>query len=269
MKKLDHLKNIFNNYDLFIIDLWGVVHNGIKPYEGAIKTIEELYNNKKNYVFLSNAPRPVYDVRKFLIEKMQINKKFLNTILTSGEAAINSIKNFRYGKLFFHLGPERDSKIFEGLENHKTELDKCDYILCTGLYDSEMNKLNFYEKLLENSTDKKMICTNPDLIVDRGNTQEYCAGSIAKLFEKIGGKVVYFGKPYEEIYNSILKEKDKALIIGDNLRTDIKGANLIKQDSLFITDGIHKNEIKRLDNLSNILKKYNVETNFIQEKLEW
>ena len=269
MKKLDHLKNIFNNYDHFVIDLWGVVHNGVKPYEGAMKTIEELYNNKKNYIFLSNAPRPVNDVRKFLVEKMQINKKFLNNIITSGEAAMNSIKNFNYGKFFFHLGPERDSKIFEGLENYKTELEKCDYILCTGLYDSEMNKLNFYEKLLKNSTDKKMICTNPDLIVDRGNIQEYCAGSIAKLFEKIGGEVVYFGKPYKEIYNSILKEKDKALIIGDNLRTDIKGANLIKQDSLFIMDGVHKNEIKRLDNLNNILEKYKVETNFIQEKLHW
>jgi len=269
LKKLDHLKNIFNNYDHFVIDLWGVVHNGVEPYEGAMKTIEELYNSKKNYIFLSNAPRPVDDVRKFLVEKMQINKKFLNNIITSGEAAINSIKNFDYGKFFFHLGPERDSKIFEGLENYKTELEKCDYILCTGLYDSEMNKLNFYEKLLKNSIDKIMICTNPDLIVDRGNIQEYCAGSIAKLFEKIGGEVVYFGKPYKEIYNSILKEKDKALIIGDNLRTDIKGANLIKQDSLFIMDGVHKNEIKGLDNLNNILKKYNVETNFIQEKLNW
>ena len=234
-----------------------------------MKTIEELYNNKKNYIFLSNAPRPVNDVRKFLVEKMQINQKFLSNILTSGEAAINSIKKFNYGKFFFHLGPERDSKIFEGLENHKTALEKCDYILCTGLYDSEMDKLNFYEKLLKNSTDKKMICTNPDLIVDRGNTQEYCAGSIAKLFEKIGGEVVYFGKPYKEIYNSILKEKDKALIIGDNLRTDIKGANLIKQDSLFIMGGIHKNEIKNLDNLSNILKKYNVETSFVQDQLNW
>ena len=269
MKKLDHLKNIFNNYDHFIIDLWGVVHNGVKPYEGAMKTIEELYNKKKNYIFLSNAPRPVNDVRKFLIEKMLIDKKFLNNILTSGEAAINSIKNFNYGKFFFHLGPDRDSKIFEGLENHKTNLEKCDYILCTGLYDSEMNKLNYYKKLLENSTAKKMICTNPDLIVDRGNTQEYCAGSIAKIFEKIGGEVVYFGKPHKQIYNSILKEKDKALIIGDNLRTDIKGANLIKQDSLFIIDGVHKKEITELDNLSNILRKYNVETNFIQEKLNW
>ena len=81
--------------------------------------------------------------------------------------------------------------------------------------------------------------------------------------------LVYIGKPYKEIYNSIINKTDKALIIGDNLRTDIKGANLINQDSLFIMDGIHKNEIKDLDNLSNILKKYNVKTNFVQEQLNW
>tara|TARA_A100001015_G_scaffold270730_1_gene323578 strand:+ start:155 stop:553 length:399 start_codon:yes stop_codon:yes gene_type:complete len=132
-----------------------------------------------------------------------------------------------------------------------------------------MIELEFYEKLLKKSLDKKMICTNPDLIVDKGDAQEYCAGTIAKLFERIGGEVIYFGKPYKEIYNSILKDKDKALIIGDNLRTDIKGANLIKQDSLFIMGGIHKNEIKNLDNLSNILKKYNVETSFVQDQLNW
>ena len=269
LKKLDHLKNIINNYDHFIIDLWGVVHNGIRPYQGAMKAIEELYNNKKSFFFLSNAPRPVNDVRKFLNEKMKINEKFLKNILTSGEAAINSIKNFDHGKFFFHLGPDRDRKIYQGLENYKTKLEKCDYILCTGLYDNQMSKLEFYEKLLENSLDKKMICTNPDLIVDKGNTQEYCAGTLAKLFENIGGKVTYFGKPHKEIYNSILGEKDKALIIGDNLRTDIKGANLIKQDALFILDGIHKNEIKDLNNLSNIFKKYNVETSFVQKQLNW
>ena len=269
MKKLDHLKNIINDYDHFIIDLWGVVHNGVRPYQGAMKTIEELHNNKKNYCFLSNAPRPVNDVRKFLIEKMKINKKYLKNMITSGEAAVNSIKNFDYGKFFFHLGPERDNKIYLGLENYKTKLEKCDYILCTGLYDDHMSKLEFYEELLKNSLDKIMVCTNPDLIVDKGNTQEYCAGTVAKLFESLGGKVIYFGKPYKEIYNSIISEKDKALIIGDNLRTDIKGANLINQDSLFILDGIHKNEIKDFGNLSSVLTKYNVKTSFVQEKLNW
>ena len=132
-----------------------------------------------------------------------------------------------------------------------------------------MSKLEFYEELLKNSLDKIMVCTNPDLIVDKGNTQEYCAGTVAKLFESLGGKVIYFGKPYKEIYKSIINETDKALIIGDNLRTDIKGANLINQDSLFILDGIHKNEIKDFGNLSSVLTKYNVKTSFVQEKLNW
>ncbi len=269
MKKLDHLQDIFNNYDYFIIDLWGVVHNGIEPYQGAMKTIEELHKNNKKYLFLSNAPRPVSDVKNFLVKKMRIDEKYLKNILTSGELAINSIKKFNYGKFFFHLGPERDKKIYEGLDNYKTELKKCDYVLCTGLYDDKMNELSFYEKLLKNSLNKKMICTNPDLVVDKGNSQEYCAGSIARIFEKIGGEVVYFGKPHKEIYNKIINEKDKALIIGDNLRTDIKGANNIKQDSLFILDGVHKNEILSLKNLNNIFQKYDVKTSFVQKQLNW
>ncbi len=269
MKKLNHLRDIIQNYDLLIIDLWGVVHNGITPYPGAIKVIEELHKTNKNYYFLSNAPRPVKDVREFLLKKMKIKKEFLANILTSGEAAIISIKNFSHGKFFFHLGPERDKKIYEGMDDYKTELKKCDYILCTGLYDYSMYDLDYYKKLLQGSVDKKMICTNPDLIVDRGKIQEYCAGTIAEIFKKMGGTVIYFGKPYKEIYNMILKKKNRTLIIGDNLRTDIKGANLINQDSLFIANGVHRNEIDNLENLDNILKKYNVKVNFIQNELNW
>ena len=269
MREIDHLKDIIHNYDAFIIDLWGVLHNGIKPYQSAMKTIEELHKNNKKYCFLSNAPRPVSEVREFLIKKMKIDKKFLENILTSGEAAIKSIKHFNYGKFFFHLGPDRDKKIYQGLDNYKTELKRCDYILCTGLFDNEKNELIFYKKLLKNSTHKKMVCTNPDLIVDKGNEQQYCAGSVAQTFEKIGGKVIYFGKPHKEIYNSIINQKEKFLIIGDNLRTDIKGANTIKQDSLFIINGIHKSEIESSGDINNILKRYNVKTNFIQKQLNW
>ena len=85
----------------------------------------------------------------------------------------------------------------------------------------------------------------------------------------MGGEVVYFGKPHKEIYNLIINKKNKALIIGDNLRTDIKGANLIKQDSLFILDGIHKQEIKNLGSIDSVIKKYEVRANFIQSQLNW
>ena len=268
MKKIEHLSEIFKDYNVFVIDLWGVMHNGISPIPEALEAIEQLHRNGKKFIFLSNAPRPSKVVKNFL-EKMKINKKYLNNILTSGEAALKSIKEFKYGKKFFHLGPDRDSKLYNGLENHRTTLNNCEYILCTGLYDEHMNDLNFYSKLLINFKDKIMVCTNPDLIVDRGNETEFCAGKIAQIFENLGGKVVYFGKPHFSIYNLILKKSDKALMIGDNLQTDIKGANLMNQDSIFITDGIHLKEIRESKNIESIFKKYDVRPKFIQNKLQW
>ena len=114
-----------------------------------------------------------------------------------------------------------------------------------------------------------MICTNPDLIVDRGEKREYCAGSVAKVFEKLGGKVVYFGKPYPEVYNqSTTSNNKKVIAIGDNLNTDIKGAINMSYDSLIITDGIHKEEIKK-EGIEKVLKKYNASATFFQSELKW
>jgi ribonucleotide monophosphatase NagD (HAD superfamily) len=116
-----------------------------------------------------------------------------------------------------------------------------------------------------------MLCTNPDLIVHRGSNVEYCAGSIAAIFEKLGGKVVYFGKPYPKIYNICIKKNERILAIGDNIRTDIKGANKMKFDSLFITNGIHKKEFLNLpvENYDEVLNKYKTKTNYYQERLNW
>ncbi len=268
MKKLEHLSSIYKSYDIFIIDLWGVLHNGIRPNPEAMTAIEELHKNKKKYVFLSNAPRPIENVKNFLL-KMGVEKKYLQNIFTSGEAALQSIKKSKFGKLFYHLGPDRDNYLYKGLEKYKVELNKCDYILCTGLFDEEIKNLNFYNKILNKYKDKIMVCTNPDLVVDRGDVREYCAGSIAGLFEKLGGKVIYFGKPHKEIYDLILSKNQKGLIIGDNLRTDIKGANNINQESLFILDGVHRDEISEEKNLDFLFKKYSVAPNFIQKKLAW
>ena len=114
-----------------------------------------------------------------------------------------------------------------------------------------------------------MICTNPDLIVDRGNKREYCAGSIAMIFERLGGKVIYFGKPHPEVYNQSTQTENKRIIaIGDNLSTDIKGAINMNYDSLFITGGIHNKEIEK-EGMENVLKKYEVKTNYYQSVLKW
>ena len=114
-----------------------------------------------------------------------------------------------------------------------------------------------------------MICTNPDLIVDRGNTREFCAGSVAMIFEKMGGEVVYFGKPYPEVYNHSTNNKNKKILsIGDNLNTDIKGANLLNYDSLIISNGVHKDEIKE-KGIEKVAKSYEAICNYIQSELKW
>jgi len=137
------------------------------------------------------------------------------------------------------------------------------------LYDNYDEDLNYYRELLINHISKRMICTNPDLIVDRGSKREYCAGSIALVFEKLGGQVTYFGKPHPEVYTQSIETTQKKIIaIGDNLRTDVKGANNMNYDSLFITNGIHNKEFKK-EGIENILKKYEVKIKYYQRELKW
>ncbi len=268
MKELNHLSEIFINYDTFVIDLWGVMHNGIKLNSKAVEVIDHLEKNSKKVVFLSNAPRPSSKVISFLI-KMNMDKKFLKNVMTSGEAAMHAINQNKYGKSFFHLGPPRDISVFEKVKGDKTGIENCDFILCTGLFDEYENDLNYYETLLKNHINKKLICTNPDLTVHRGNIEELCAGTIAKIFEKLGGEVKYFGKPYPEVYEKAFNnlQGKKVICIGDNLNTDIKGANILNFDSLLINNGIHKNEIS--NGIKELIKKYNVNVNYTQTELKW
>ena len=268
MKKLDHLAEIYNSYDTFIIDLWGVMHDGIKLNSKAIEAVDKLIKNKKKVVFLSNAPRPSNEVKKFL-SKLKMEDRHLKNILTSGEAAMRALQDHKYGKFFYHLGPERDNSVFYKIKENKTSLEKCNFILCTGLFDNYEDDLKHYKDLLKNHIDKKLICTNPDLTVHRGDVEEYCAGSVANIFESAGGKVIYFGKPYKEIYKMCFKEGEKTVAIGDNLNTDIRGANNMNIDSIFISNGVHRDEFKDDNELAALSLKYKVEANYYQPQLIW
>ena len=270
VKNLDQegLKSIINRYDLFFIDLWGVVHNGIELYENSINVLDNLAAAKKEFVLLTNAPRPNATVKNFL-KKMGL-KKYFENVFTSGEAAHKYLISHLGKKNFFHIGPPRDFDLFKNIEkNNVLNIEDADYFLCTGLFEDQENDLDYYKKLLSNHTSKKMICTNPDLIVDRGEEREYCAGSVAKSFEEIKGEVIYFGKPHPPVYNlstNIINKK--VLCIGDNLNTDIKGANIQNFDSLLITNGIHRKEILDTE-LMSVLKKYETRVDYIQNNLKW
>ena len=270
VKNLDQegLKSIINRYDLFFIDLWGVVHNGIELYENSINVLDNLAAAKKDFILLTNAPRPNETVINFL-KKMGL-KKYFENVFTSGEAAHKYLISELGKKNFFHIGPPKDFDLFRNIEkNNVLNIEDADYFLCTGLFEDQENDLNYYKKLLSNHTSKKMICTNPDLIVDRGEEREYCAGSVAKSFEEIKGEVIYFGKPHPPVYNlstNIINKK--VLCIGDNLNTDIKGANIQNFDSLLITNGIHRKEILDTE-LMSVLKKYETRVDYIQNNLKW
>jgi len=262
------LNSVVNKFDLFFIDIWGVIHNGIQLFENSINVLDELENLKKDYVLLTNAPRPNSTVIKFL-KKMGMNEKKCERVYTSGEAALNHLANNCNDLKFFHIGPERDFDLFKLFEKNKVnKIEKSDFILCTGLFPEYEQDLNYYKKFLKNEISKKMICTNPDLVVDRGNIREYCAGSVARIFQEIGGTVDYFGKPYPLVYNQSIDIKNKkVLCIGDNLNTDIKGANKQNFNSMLISDGIHKIEIN--NNFNNLFKEYDVTVDYIQSSLKW
>ena len=263
------LKSIVENYDIFYIDLWGVIHNGINLHKNAIEVLEKITEAKKKYVLLTNAPRPNITV-KLSLEKMGMAKEIRENVYSSGEAALVYLKKNLLNKKFYHLGPPKDFDLFLDFKKNKTESIKDSYyLLCTGLFEKQSEDLNYYKELLKEHVNKKMICTNPDLIVDKGNKRELCAGSVALVFKKMGGEVVYFGKPFPEVYNQSIDNKGKKVLsIGDNLNTDIKGANFLNYDSLIISNGVHKDEIKK-EGIDIVSKKYEAGVNFIQTELKW
>ena len=270
-KNLDSkgLQSIVENYDLFYIDLWGVVHNGIHLHNEAINVLKKLSDLKKDFILLTNAPRPNLSVKNFL-KKMGMDENIRNHIFTSGEAALNYLKNNYSKEKFFHIGPPIDFDLFLSFKDNKCmNINDAEYILCTGLLEDHYEDLKFYKNYLKDNLKKKMICTNPDLIVDKGDRRELCAGSVAMVFEKMGGEVLYFGKPYPEVYNQSINNKNKRILcIGDNLNTDLKGANLLNYDSLIIANGIHKKEIND-EGIEKTSKKYEAIVNFIQTELKW
>tara|TARA_Y100000590_G_scaffold384442_1_gene455844 strand:+ start:396 stop:1211 length:816 start_codon:yes stop_codon:yes gene_type:complete len=262
------LKSIAYEFELFFIDIWGVLHNGIELSVNAVDTLNKLEENKKEYILLTNAPRPNLDVIKFL-KKLGLDDNKCKQVYTSGEAALNHLNTEWNNTKFFHIGPPRDFNLFNQYKKNKVDdIENAELLLCTGLFDDHEEDLEFYKILLKKKVDKKMICTNPDLIVDRGQKREFCAGSVAKVFLDLGGKVDYFGKPYPLVYQKSVDIKNKKILcIGDNLNTDIKGANLQNFRSLLIYNGIHRNEIN--NNFNKLFERYNVKVDFIQSNLKW
>ena len=146
-KNLDKegLRSIVDDYQLFYVDLWGVVHNGVFLHKEAIKALNELTKKKKDFILLTNAPRPNHSVKSFL-ERLGMEKKMRDHVFTSGEAALNYLKKNFLNEIFYHIGPSRDFDLFNDFEKNESDnIEKCDYLLCTGLFDDHEDDLKYLD----------------------------------------------------------------------------------------------------------------------------
>ena len=284
-QKLKGISEISDKFDVYFIDLWGVIHNGVQCYPEALKVLEKLKEQNKKIVLISNAPRPAAVVKVFL-ETIGLKSSCYDFLVTSGDITREYISLNSSKKNFYHLGPTRDIDLFKDLNVTLTSKEECEEIICTGLVSDEEEKLQDYKTLLDFFLNKKipLICANPDEVVARGEKIVFCAGALANQYKQEGGVVRYFGKPYSEIYSFALKKirahkdfKDKkeinTLVIGDNIKTDIKGANLSNLDSVLILNGIYKDFFRdgtvNFDQLKDSVNLKYVKINYFQEELAW
>jgi len=237
---------IAGDYDALICDVWGVLHDGVRAYPIAVEALMRFRQTRGPVVLLSNAPRPSAGVATML-RHMGVPDDAYDAIVTSGGASREDLIARAHGgnlKLM-HIGPERDEPLFEGLDITLVGPEGADVVLCTGLFDDDTETPDDYAGTLAKlkARDLTMICANPDIMVPRGGVLIHCAGGIARAYEKIGGKVVYYGKPHPAIYATAFAATGGAtrvLVAGDALETDMAGANAVGLDALFVAHGLHK-----------------------------
>ena len=260
---MDHLSNfapLADRYQGFILDLWGVIHDGVKAFPHAAVCLERLQAAGKATLLLSNAPRPNAAVQA-LMRDMGLPESLYSGILTSGEAVRSALRKpmddwwATLGQRVFLLGPERDRPILDGLPLISVPSPaEADFVLNTGPDDrGDPSQISAFEDILQVCLSHRlpMICANPDLEVIRGGVRVLCAGALALRYQALGGDVRSLGKPDPAIYNQALEllglPPELVLVVGDSLRTDIAGAAGVCLASCWVLSGIHSASLARPD----------------------
>ncbi|MGH7607818.1 MAG: TIGR01459 family HAD-type hydrolase [Gemmatimonadales bacterium] len=252
---LDGLRVIADRYEGFILDLWGVLHDGVRPYPGAIESLRQLKRRAKRVVILSNAPRRAAPVARRMHE-IGIASELYDGLHSSGEETWRLLRErtdptfAALGRRYFPLMPERDRGLIEGLDLEAVDTSMAaEFVLVTGLADAAETVAD-YERPLATAARlaRPMVCANPDLEVVRNGVRELCAGALALRYEALGGTVHYVGKPHPAVYRRCFGllpavARPRILAVGDSLRTDVAGADGVGIDSLLVTGGIHATEL--------------------------
>jgi HAD superfamily hydrolase (TIGR01459 family) len=232
-------------YRLILCDVWGVVHDGVNLYPGATERLRQWRNEGRCVALITNAPRTAEAVEQQL-ERIGLPRDAYDFVITSGEAGIEALKAL--GEPVGFVGTRGDREILEGRGIRIADDEEFTDLACTGVT-SERPEPSDYREDLERWAGRgvNMHCLNPDLLVVRGGVPEACAGAIADLYEALGGKVTWYGKPHEAIYRHALKRagepaRANVLAVGDGLQTDILGAARMGFDAVFVAGGIHAGE---------------------------
>jgi HAD superfamily hydrolase (TIGR01459 family) len=249
------VRQLTDRYDAFLVDSYGVLHDGQRLYPGAAECLERLRAMGRIVVILTNTPRRAPTVSRE-IEKVGIAPRYYNFLVSAGEVTFQMLATRKEqlglsaDAVFYHIGPPRSHELLDGLPYAETDnIEAASVLLITGLVPGK-DEIVDYDELLDaaRTRDLPAICANPDLVAIRSGQRGACAGTIATVYQKLGGAVRFIGKPFPEIYEMALDSlpgtpRSRVLCVGDALHTDIGGAQNAGLDCLFVSGGIHQDEI--------------------------
>jgi HAD superfamily hydrolase (TIGR01459 family) len=250
LNMISSLVEISKSYSAILSDVWGVLHNGVDAFSYAEAALEQARQSGIAVVLITNAPRLWPDVEK-QIAGLGIRSGY-DRIVTSGDVTRQLVSEGP--RKIFHLGPERDLGLYEGLDVELVEEFEAQAVVCTGYFDDETETPDDYADMLRRFRARNLpfVCANPDIVVERGHRLIYCAGALARDYAQLGGRTLIAGKPHRPIYDAAMQaacevlgrelDRSEILAIGDGMMTDVKGAEDYGLDILYVSAGIHAGE---------------------------
>jgi HAD superfamily hydrolase (TIGR01459 family) len=255
---IESLAEISTQYDALFCDLWGCVHDGLRAFPEAVAALRAYKAQGGTVVLVTNSPRPRASVERQL-DRIGVPRDCWDVIATSGDSARAAMFAGVVGTKVWHIGEPQDASFFEPmqlLDNpvavERVPLAEAEGIVCTGPFDPQAEpSVMRPEFLLAKTRGLKLLCATPDIVVDRGETREWCAGALAQLYSEMGGESLYFGKPHPPIYDLARRRlsrlgksipDERILAVGDGIRTDVLGGMGENIDTLFITGGLAREE---------------------------
>ncbi|MEM6414553.1 MAG: TIGR01459 family HAD-type hydrolase [Pseudomonadota bacterium] len=278
--KLTNLSDIAHQYDALLCDAWGVIHNGRTLFDGVESALVNFRKKRGPVIILTNAPKPS-SVIPGQLDHLGLSREAYDHVVTSGEATRQEILK-RLPSKAYHIGWLSDSVLFDGIPIEFSGLNEAGFIVCTGIAENGPAEPDEYRPILESAAEagKPMICGNPDIVVNWRGDIMWCAGAIARVYESLGGSVIYAGKPYAAVYDLALRliaevsgkaiPNSRVLAIGDGVETDIKGANSKGIDAIFISGagGIYRGGAAEND-VASALDRAGVTAIASMETLKW